>query len=71
VGKLHGILGSSDPSFLADKARYNPEELFLSSLSFCHTLWYLHICPAHQVIVTEYKGNAKSKAPVIGVEQRG
>lgn len=58
AGKHHGILGSSDPYFLGDKARYNPEELFLSSLSSCHMLWYLHICSVHQVIVTDYVDNA-------------
>jgi organic hydroperoxide reductase OsmC/OhrA len=42
-GKIHRIMGSSDPSFLGDASRYNPEELFLSSLSTCHMLWYLHL----------------------------
>lgn len=57
-GKQHDILGSSDPSFLGDKSRYNPEELFLSSISNCHMLWYLHLCSVHQVIVTEYQDQA-------------
>ena len=35
-GKYSVINGSSDPSFLGDKTRYNPEDLFLSSLSACH-----------------------------------
>ncbi len=58
AGKQHEILGSSDPSFLGDKARYNPEELFLSSLSACHMLWYLHLCSTHKVIVTDYVDHA-------------
>ena len=57
-GKHCTIEGSADPSFLGDKTRYNPEELFLSSLSACHMLWYLHLCSAHKIIVTEYLDNA-------------
>ena len=58
-GKQHTIMGSSDPSFLGHPSRYNPEELFLSSLSSCHMLWYLHLCSVHQIIVTEYLDHAK------------
>ncbi len=58
-GKLHPILGSSDPSFLGDTSRYNPEELFLSSLSACHMLWYLHLCSVHNVVVMEYHDTAE------------
>ena len=57
-GKYDDILGSSDPSFLGDKSRYNPEDLFLSSLSSCHMLWYLHLCSVHKIIVTDYVDNA-------------
>jgi len=53
-GKYAAINGSADPAFLGDKTRYNPEDLFLSSLSACHMLFYLHLCSAHQIIVTEY-----------------
>lgn len=49
---------SSDPSFLGDKTRYNPEELLLASLSSCHMLWYLHLCAVNKVIVTDYKDKA-------------
>jgi hypothetical protein len=38
------IAGSSDPAFRGDKTKYNPEELFVASLSICHMLWYLHLC---------------------------
>ncbi|MBV8326157.1 OsmC family protein [Chryseobacterium sp.] len=48
------IEGSSDPSFRGDKTKYNPEEMFLSSLSSCHMLWYLHFCSEAGVIVTDY-----------------
>jgi organic hydroperoxide reductase OsmC/OhrA len=53
------ILASSDPSFRGDKSRYNPEELFVSSLSSCHMLWYLHLCSEEGIIVTDYADYAK------------
>lgn len=53
-GKTAVIAGSSDPSFLGDPARYNPEELLLASLSACHMLWYLGLCAAAGVTVTGY-----------------
>lgn len=56
--KYDGINGSSDPSFLGDKTKYNPEDLFLSSLSACHMLWYLHLCSVNKIIVTEYLDSA-------------
>jgi len=57
-GKYDEIKGSSDPSFLGDQTRYNSEDLFLSSLSACHMLWYLHLCSVHKIIVTDYVDNA-------------
>ncbi len=48
------IAGSSDPAFRGDAARYNPEELLVSSLSACHMLWYLHLCADAGVVVTDY-----------------
>lgn len=52
------IQGSSDPNFRGDPARYNPEELFVSTLSSCHMLWYLHLCAVNHVTVLEYHDNA-------------
>lgn len=52
------IPGSSDPSFLGDRTRYNPEELFVASLSACHMLWYLHLCAEAGIIVTDYVDRA-------------
>jgi len=54
----HDILGSSDPSFRGDPARWNPEELLLASLSACHKLWYLGLCAASGVVVQEYVDRA-------------
>lgn len=45
---------SSDAAFMGDAECYNPEELFLASLSSCHMLWYLHLCADAGVVVTAY-----------------
>ena len=55
------ILASSDPSFLGDPTKHNPEELLLSSLSSCHMLWYLHLCSDEGIIVLEYHDSATGK----------
>ncbi|MEO7045711.1 MAG: OsmC family protein [Ferruginibacter sp.] len=52
------IEASSDPSFLGDASKYNPEELFLASLSSCHMLWYLHLCADNGITVVEYVDDA-------------
>ncbi len=52
------IEASSDPAFMGDAARHNPEELFLASLSSCHMLWYLHLCADNGITVTAYTDNA-------------
>lgn len=56
--KYDTIKGSSDPSFMGEPTRYNPEELFLSSLSSCHMLWYLHLCSANKISVMAYEDMA-------------
>jgi len=58
-GKPSELLGSSDPNFRGDATRYNPEELFLSSISACHMLWYLHLCSDNGIIVHEYIDKAE------------
>ncbi|MDF3077465.1 MAG: OsmC family peroxiredoxin [Sphingobacteriaceae bacterium] len=52
------VLCSSDPQFRGDKRRYNPEELFLASLSSCHMLQYLHLCADAGVVVVTYEDRA-------------
>lgn len=51
------ILGSSDSAFRGDTTKHNPEDFFLTSLSSCHMLWYLHLCSEAGVIVTDYTDN--------------
>src|SRR5688500_20281061 len=53
------IQGSSDAAFRGDKTKHTPEELFVSSLSTCHMLWYLHLCSVNAVVVTAYVDHAK------------
>ena len=48
------IRGSSDPGFRGEDTRWNPEQLFVASLSQCHMLWYLHLCAQNAVVVMEY-----------------
>jgi len=52
------IPGSSDPNFRGDAARWNPEELLVSSLSACHKLWYLHLCSDAGIVVVSYVDHA-------------
>jgi organic hydroperoxide reductase OsmC/OhrA len=53
------INGSSDPNFLGEKTKHNPEELFVSSISSCHMLWFLHLASSKGIVVNEYVDNAK------------
>jgi len=49
------ILGSSDAAFRGDRTRWNPEDLFVASVSACHKLWYLHLCATAGVVVLGYR----------------
>ncbi|TQC49267.1 OsmC family peroxiredoxin [Rhodococcus sp. WS4] len=49
------VQGSSDPAFLGDPQRWNPEELLVASLSQCHMLWYLGLAAAAGVVVLDYR----------------
>ena len=51
------INGSSDPAFLGDALKYNPEEFLIVSLSSCHMLWFLHLCSEAGIIVENYEDN--------------
>jgi organic hydroperoxide reductase OsmC/OhrA len=52
------IAASSDPDYLGDPKRWNPEQLFTASISQCHMLWYLGICSRAGVVVHEYSDEA-------------
>jgi organic hydroperoxide reductase OsmC/OhrA len=59
AGSKPTIAGSSDPAFLGDAARWNPEDLIVASVSACHKLWYLHLAAEAGVIVTAYVDRAE------------
>jgi organic hydroperoxide reductase OsmC/OhrA len=52
------VPGSADPMFRGDADRYNPEDLFLMSLSSCHLLTYLHLCAVNKIKVLAYEDQA-------------
>lgn len=52
------LLGSSDPVYRGDPARYNPEQLFVASLSQCHMLWFLHVAAQAGIVVVGYRDEA-------------
>ncbi len=52
------LSASSDPAFRGDASKYNPEELFLASISSCHMLWYLHLCANAGIVVQSYQDEA-------------
>jgi organic hydroperoxide reductase OsmC/OhrA len=52
------LVGSSDPAFLGDADRWNPEQLLVAALSQCHLLSYLHRCAVAGVTVTAYTDTA-------------
>jgi len=53
------ILGSSDPAFRGDPARWNPEDSLVGALSACHHLWYLALCATNGIVVTAYEDEAE------------
>jgi organic hydroperoxide reductase OsmC/OhrA len=59
ANKIQPILGSSDPAFMGDPGRYNPEEMLLAAVSTCHMLWYLHLCSSKQITVVSYSDEAQ------------
>ena len=52
------LKGSADPMFRGDRDNYNPEDLFVASLSACHLLSYLALCARSKVNVVAYEDDA-------------
>jgi organic hydroperoxide reductase OsmC/OhrA len=59
IEKKVSIFCSSDPSFLGDASKHNPEELLVASLSACHMLWYLHLSSIAGLIIISYVDKAR------------
>jgi organic hydroperoxide reductase OsmC/OhrA len=53
------ILGSSDPVFLGNADRHNPEDMMVAAVSTCHMLWYLHLAAEAGVVVVGYTDAAR------------
>ncbi len=70
-GRLHTIAfdggvvmpGSSSPHVtrvpFSDPAAVDPEEMFVSSLSSCHMLWFLYIAASREFCVDTYSDHAE------------
>jgi organic hydroperoxide reductase OsmC/OhrA len=52
------LIGSADPIFRGDANVYNPEDLFVASLSSCHLLSYLALCARSKINVIAYEDDA-------------
>ncbi|MGN6082095.1 OsmC family protein [Trinickia sp.] len=59
AGAKPEIAGSSDAAFRGDPTRWNPEDLFVTAISACHQLWYLHLCADAGVCVLAYRDDAQ------------
>jgi organic hydroperoxide reductase OsmC/OhrA len=53
------LICSADPGFRGDAEFYNPEELFIASLSACHMLFFLSLCSREGIRVTAYEDAAQ------------
>lgn len=53
------LLGTSDPMFRGDPAKHNPEDLFLTSVSACHMLFYLSLSAKHGMRVLSYEDEVR------------
>ena len=54
-GRYSRIIGCN---FSGGQKQAHSEDLFVSTLSTCHMLWYLHLCAVNGVVVLEYIDNA-------------
>lgn len=54
-GSKPPLLGSADPFFGGDDGRWNPEDLFVTSVAQCHMLWYLYLAREAGLEVVTYE----------------
>lgn len=52
------VPGSADAMFKGDKAKLNPEDLFVSAIASCHLLSYLALCARNKIDVATYEDDA-------------
>lgn len=60
------LLGTADPAFGGDAARWNPEQTFTAALSQCHMLWFLALCRMAGIEVVSYADDAHGAMEVVG-----
>lgn len=51
---------SAAKAFKGDATRYNPEDLFLSSLVSCHMMSYLYVCSQNGIEIVSYTDAAEA-----------
>lgn len=49
------LLASSDPAFVGDPTRHNPEDLLLAAVASCHLLTWLSLCSRRGVVAIAYR----------------
>lgn len=60
------LAGSADVAFRGSLNRWNPEQLFVASISQCHMLWYLHLCADAGVVVVGYRDRPRGTLAING-----
>jgi organic hydroperoxide reductase OsmC/OhrA len=55
------LLGTADKAFRGEAEKHNPEDLFLTSISACHMLFYLSLCARKGVRVLAYEDEVHGK----------
>ena len=58
------LAGTADPAFRGAADKHNPEELFLTSISACHMLFYLTLCARRGIRVVAYEDDVKGSMTV-------
>jgi len=60
------LVGTADPAFRGERDKHNPEDLFLTSISACHMLFYLSLCARKGVEVVAYADEATGTMSIDG-----
>ncbi|MBC7788611.1 MAG: OsmC family protein [Anaerolineae bacterium] len=58
------LSGTADPAFRGEADKHNPEDLFLTSISACHMLFYLSLCARQGVRVLAYEDTVQGSLAV-------
>ena len=55
INEKAALTVSAAKEFKGDKTKYNPEDLFLASLSSCHMMSYMYLCEKNNITLIDYK----------------